>query len=612
MHLLGSENITKSVNDKKNPKEINIDDKSLIVWFSDNDNRKNISFLNPDKVKIPQRMKRLENLEKDIGKLEKDLELYKQRDVVKDLWRNLISCAVIFLKYNDHRERFHDDGDYGLDSIGEFFEEYIKFESLLYGNNESYRDHSVHVFRVFLVGEYILHHDFKIEGGGSKLNLDFNIIQVGDKPLIEAIERNIKETKASVKTNTAQLDDKSVINVIEKNIETAEASIKINTTQLDDESVINVIEENFKEVEASIKKFELKEKSKNVLIEVGKLKKLEKDKIQTCVKLEEKEAMWAITSLTHDLGYPLEKFHQMQMKIQKMVARFNIDSAFLNISQQNDSLNTHIIEIIASDLKKDDNKLYTHVQPKYLWKILKALENHDHGIESCILLFKTLVFFLETDYCTDLKQFKEFSDAKQFLIRQKILRAIASHNCNYIYHLKLFDFSFFLIIIDEIQEWSRPSLNLIFKNPPRVEVGIEDISSYFSEDKSLVYKISFFMRYNKPKYSDDTEKIDYTEENYVSQQFGYKCRKFIEILRSAVYGNERDFTLEYLVYDDLYPNCRKKYQFIHKNPDDITINKYMYDFDKDNNEIVEKMPEEIHISDIFTKKEYNRDYKYKD
>ena len=174
--------------------------------------------------------------------------------------------------------------------------------------------------------------------------------------------------------------------------------------------------------------------------------------------------MWCIASLTHDLGYPTEVVHEIHDKLKNMLNVFNIQDVSYILSQQSQLFNDNIIKIISSDLelcKKDSiagsYKYTTHSQAKYYLKYSRSIEKWDHGVESCIVLVKSLVYFLETDFSLDKRRLMKIEDARRFLIRQRILRAIASHNCDFIYHLKL-DLSFLLRIVDEMQEWNRPKL----------------------------------------------------------------------------------------------------------------------------------------------------------
>ena len=48
---------------------------------------------------------------------------------------------------------------YGVKELSEYFEKYTQFETMLYGGGKYYRDHVVHVFRVWLLGLDCLFYD---------------------------------------------------------------------------------------------------------------------------------------------------------------------------------------------------------------------------------------------------------------------------------------------------------------------------------------------------------------------------------------------------------------------------------------------------------------------
>ncbi len=79
-------------------------------------------------------------------------------------------------------------------------------------------------------------------------------------------------------------------------------------------------------------------------------------------------------------------------------------------------------------------------------------------VPSAILMAKSLVYFLESDLCLDSRSPLEKEDARQFLIRREILRAVASHTSPDIYHLEFDSLAFLLFLADEIQEGGRPTL----------------------------------------------------------------------------------------------------------------------------------------------------------
>jgi len=129
-----------------------IDDKTLIDWFKDNYEK--ITFINIEPEY--ERIGRSSRLKKSIANLITDKKFFTQKEKLICIWKDLVANAIIFLKSKDDRESFHDDGDYGIDDLGDFFDRYCEFEKLLYGSGEYYRDHVSHVFKVFLLGEKLV------------------------------------------------------------------------------------------------------------------------------------------------------------------------------------------------------------------------------------------------------------------------------------------------------------------------------------------------------------------------------------------------------------------------------------------------------------------------
>jgi hypothetical protein len=103
---------------------------------------------------------------------------------------------------------------------------------------------------------------------------------------------------------------------------------------------------------------------------------------------------------------------------------------------------------------------------------------------------RALVYFLESDFCIDSRKPLEDRDAKQFLIRREILRAVASHTCEEVYYLPFDDLPFLLFLVDELQESGRPTLDQrsgVQGSKPREDWGIELRGVSISDDRSSVH-----------------------------------------------------------------------------------------------------------------------------
>lgn len=283
------------------------------------------------------------------------------------------------------------------------------------------------------------------------------------------------------------------------------------------------------------------------------------------VSAGEKEAMWCIMSLTHDLGIALEKIPAITPKAKDMLEQFGIiDVQALSYPFPRQLLHDFMIKFISSDLQPIASGarkgFITHIQPKYLLKFSEALERRDHGIVSCLVLMKNLVYFLETDFLLDTHKPFDLEDAKQFLIRRNILRSIAAHSCRNIYHLTVPQFPFLLTIFDEMHEWGRPRFVEMFeKIRPDTVVTVEDLST-----TAVHYKVTLSC--------EGTLTVEEREQlaKQTVKYFLSKCEKIRMILRSAVGGKDRNLELTFEVVDKVQPTIRY-YKIIHETPENIEI-----------------------------------------
>lgn len=188
------------------------------------------------------------------------------------------------------------------------------------------------------------------------------------------------------------------------------------------------------------------------------------------ISTAELSAMWAIIALTHDIGYPLEKVEKVNDQLEKMLSRFGnigFSRSRFNFETQHDHLVRFLLKLISSVVKKqgkangeqEENKWRNHLRTKYHTKFSKSWEMFDHGIVSSLILMKTLTFFIETDYSGNGQDSLSREDARQFAVRSEILHTIASHTTPKIYHLDIHNLPFLLVLCDDIQEWSRPTLS---------------------------------------------------------------------------------------------------------------------------------------------------------
>ena len=122
-----------------------------------------------------------------------DYEIFHHRDITDKLWGMLIEKAIKCLRFYDKREPFLNQGDaskkspkaYGVDGLREYFQRYAEFEQLLYGSNQYYRDHVIHVLRTWLSGVEML---VKNPTNSPFIN-DIGIFEKGYSPILNMTEK---------------------------------------------------------------------------------------------------------------------------------------------------------------------------------------------------------------------------------------------------------------------------------------------------------------------------------------------------------------------------------------------------------------------------------------
>ncbi len=422
-----------------------LDDKFLIKFFIKNSDKliylKRIGI----REKIALNFKELlENEKEIIEKLSEDplknfipISQKKKIEIIHKLWELLIKEAIYCLRDLDPEDPNEFKQDFGIIEIKEYFKKFSEFEEVLYGADRYYRDHSLHVFRVFLLGFYLLWSDFS-ESDKDDINFD---------------------------------------------------SIKILPSKLG---------------------------------------------IKYKITIEEKQSIWTIMALTHDLGYPIEKIEKINEKITGLIKYFGptgIEEYKYNLPLQNQFLNDFILKFISSKLiqKKTLDKYFTVIQNKYYLKFAKAFENFSHGIMSCILLMKHLVYFKESDYSHSSLNFLNERDAIQFSIRRTILRSIASHDNQDIYHIFPDNFLFLLTFCDALQEWDRPRITQRFQ--PSDNIIVKSFNSNI---------ISFEKHLNFP------EKSHINEDDM--KGFARSIKKYIKLFRSGPVSEKRPFNFKYSIF----------------------------------------------------------------
>jgi hypothetical protein len=223
------------------------------------------------------------------------------------------------------------------------------------------------------------------------------------------------------------------------------------------------------------------------------------------IKEEEWESMWALVALCHDIGYPLSKIEHINERARQTLRKQGlISEGDMRFTFRRQMLPFHdtIVRLMASNAVAlpQEGQYTTHLQNKYYLKFLKSFDRLDHGIVSSFLMSKALVYFLESDLSHDTRKPLDSEDARQFLIRREILRAVASHTCPEIYHLQFNTLPFLLYIVDEVQCWGRPTLEELQHEAVNIKEASASLKKFSATEVDIEIKTK-----DKKKWTEDQQ-----------------------------------------------------------------------------------------------------------
>jgi hypothetical protein len=348
--------------------------------------------------------------------LEEDGDLYSQEEKIKELWIKLIDKSIKCLRYFDEREPFKNNTNkkpetYRLEDLKSYFDHFSLFEGLLYGSNNEYRDHVIHVFRIWLLGVVILL--------TKKSRTDTQII---DKIELDGVDN--RENKDKDKNNLFKPGRPELLSMW---------------------TLISLCHDLG---------YPLEKRD-------GIIKKTE----------EMINNFFPNASITMTYNNISGVYDESIRNIVKFISS-KIEEESLVVENQKNENSTKDNQ--AKEEKSSPSKKYfSRIQSKYYNKINKSLESFSHGIISAIILFKSLEYFSESDFSIEGDYSHLEDDAKQFYIRREILRSIAIHTCFNVYHIKTNTFPFLLILCDELQEWDRRTFKDFYLKKQNIEYNVE-------------------------------------------------------------------------------------------------------------------------------------------
>lgn len=390
-----------------------INENTVLDFYLEQMDKNNIEFLkNREELKA--------EVKENVIELRGAEELHEKIEIAKRLWKVLFEASMS-----------HIDPDMrGYDDLFKYFDEYVNFEELIFASDSFYRDHTMHCLWVYFLGEYL----FK--------NESFKEVFKNENPIIENI--------------------KSFCKVIQN----------------------EGLEDKFSRLGGVVEAFDIE---------------------------GYEDSMRCIAALTHDLGYPIKKINKVNKCIGKILPYFSLN----NYSEFNFSYNSiqqgfienfiefmskgigfsnnediecdeNTAEKLSKFLQWDENGLigikaeeFKHLESEEVEIIKKVFEmkahinekigdklryyndfeQYEHGIMSAFLLIKIVKAFspMNFNYVDHKTHSMLPRHIKEFNVKRSILTAISDHTSNG-YKIEAIDgLSEFLLLVDELEEFSRIS-----------------------------------------------------------------------------------------------------------------------------------------------------------
>ncbi len=178
-----------------------------------------------------------------------------------------------------------------------------------------------------------------------------------------------------------------------------------------------------------------------------------------------RDAIWCVMSLCHDLGYSIAKLNKLNEKVKNVLKYFDIPSiryVGYSLDVEHHYIAAQFLELMSMDVRivpstdKEDYLVKCYRDDSTYWRLCRAFEKKQHGILSSYLLYKILGIFAETWVRGSAEEWGlEDKEAVDNIIRGDILFAISQHEFDFAHLCQLGSLADILVIADELEEFSR-------------------------------------------------------------------------------------------------------------------------------------------------------------
>lgn len=422
----------------------------------------------------------------------------------RELWKRLISAAINFI----------DPSSKGNSKLFEYLEDSSKFEDVLYGLEDFYRDHTLHSIWVYLMGVQLMCEGGVLSNVSKNLNWYlFNDIESGaDKypypkhlqkwaKLHEGIfKEQMQHYKESVWCIMALCHDLgySLAKLEKLNERVADVLKHFHMSDFQRVGYKLDIEHQY-----LVEQF-LEIMAMDVRIVPGEdYQDLEEETISEYYKKHKQEFKFALNKLNE--SSLLDELISL-IDIENP-DRFNIIEGMKAVVKNSKKLNEEPIINLYKDIE-EQTLFKCYRDDSTYWRLCKALERKEHGILSAYLIYKTLGLFADTSIRGASEEWGlEDQEVIYNVIRGGILFAIAQHEFAYTHINQLGSLAEILIICDELEEFTRLGRKMLSRKytDTSAETGIKieesKVKNYYKriEGYPILMELTYKSTHEKPK-----------------------------------------------------------------------------------------------------------------
>jgi hypothetical protein len=372
-------------------------------------------------------------IKEGISELQKSEDLHSKILSAKKLWKILFEASMGYI----------DPDKKGYDELFEYFDDFVEFEELIFASDKFYRDHTLHSLWVYFLGEYLFHQkEYKTLFSGFLQTIRDNAI------LYDSFE--------PLKDNRMIGEFYSFLSNVKRILLFHDSTRCVIALSHDLGYPLKIIGKINKSIRKIIPHFSISKYGEFDF----QFESVQQLYIQNLLEILSYDIFYYID--TKDLNY------KEQAVIEKFQRLFNqINIIITEGSEPSTELITQLQTELASFSLEDEYivrrvMLGRGVCEKSISRFLRLardFENYMHGIMSCYLLMKKLNAFSNFDL--------SFSDPSNLPMdkidfatiysKSKILVAMANHTSEGYLIRKFDNYSAFLILIDDIEDFSRMS-----------------------------------------------------------------------------------------------------------------------------------------------------------